>query len=181
MVDVARAQRSCEDHRVVRISLAPYASEWPRAFEAERGRIVAALGERALEVHHTGSTAVPGLRAKPIIDIALVVPDTGDEAAYVPRLETVGYSLGLREPDWFGHRLLRRTDPAVNLHVFPPRCVEVHRMLAFRDHLRMHHDDRQLYESTKLALSERDWPTSQDYADAKDDIVTDIMSRVDPG
>jgi GrpB-like predicted nucleotidyltransferase (UPF0157 family) len=165
---------------VVRISLAPYTSEWPRAFEAERGRIVSALGESALEVHHAGSTSVPGLRAKPIIDIALVVPDTIDEPAYVPRLEAVGYSLRLREPDWFEHRLLRREDPAVNLHVFPPHCVEVHRMLAFRDHLRVHRDDRQLYESTKLALSERDWPTIQDYADAKDDIVTDIMSRVDP-
>ena len=171
--------RPCEDHRVVRISLVPYTSDWPRAFETERDRIVSVLGERALEVHHAGSTSVPGLRAKPIIDVALVVPDTVDEAAYLPRLEAVGYSLLLREPDWFEHRLLRREEPAVNLHVFPPRCVEVDRMLAFRDHLRKHRDDRELYESTKLALSEREWTTIQDYADAKDDVVADIMSRVD--
>ncbi len=140
---------------------------------------MSALGESALEVHHAGSTSVPGLRAKPIIDIALVVPDTIDEALYVPRLEAVAYSLRLREPDWFEHRLLRREDPAVNLHVFPPRCVEVDRMLAFRDHLRGNRDDRELYESTKLALTKREWPTVQDYADAKDDVIADIMSRVE--
>ena len=164
---------------MVRVLLVPYTDEWPRAFDAERNRIVSALGETALEVHHAGSTAVPGLRAKPIIDIALVVPDTIDEAAYVPRLEGLGYSLRLREPEWFEHRLLRREAPAVNLHVFPPRCVEVDRMLAFRDHLRAHPDDRQLYESAKVALTDQDWPTIQAYADAKDDVVADIMSRVD--
>jgi len=122
---------------------------------------------------------VPGLRAKPIIDIALVVPDTTDEGAYVPPLEAIGYTFRLREPEWFEHRLLRHDVPAVNLHVFPPRCIEVTRMLAFRNHLRVNDEDRLLYESTKAALSEREWPTVQDYANAKDDVVADIMSRVD--
>ena len=129
-------------------------------------------------MHHAGSTSVPGLRAKPIIDIALVVPDTTDETSYVPQLESVGYSFRLREPDWFEHRLLRRDGPAVNLHVFPPHCIEVARMLAFRDHLRVNTTDRQLYESTKATLAEREWDTIQHYADAKDDVVADIMSRV---
>jgi len=164
---------------MVKVALVAYSPEWPRTFEAERDRIVSALGDLALEVHHAGSTSVPGLRAKPIIDIALVVPDTTDEEAYVPPLEAIGYQLRLREPEWFEHRLLRHEAPTVNLHVFPPRCIEVDRMLAFRDHLRVHEDDRLLYESTKAALSEREWPTVQDYADAKDDVVADIMSRVE--
>jgi len=164
---------------MVKVALVAYSPEWPRTFEAERDRIVSALGDLALEVHHAGSTSVPGLRAKPIIDIALVVPDTTDEEAYVPPLEAIGYQLRLREPEWFEHRLLRHEAPTVNLHVFPPRCIEVDRMLAFRDHLRVDEDDRLLYESTKAALSEREWPTVQDYADAKDDVVADIMSRVE--
>ena len=163
----------------MKVSLAAYSSEWPRTFEAEHDRIVSALGDLALEVHHAGSTSVPGLRAKPIIDITLVVPDTTDEGAYVPRLEAIGYRFRLREPEWFEHRLLRHDVPAVNLHVFPPRCIEVTRMLAFRDHLRLNDEDRLLYESTKAALSEREWPTVQDYANAKDDVVADILSRVD--
>src|SRR6478736_9541223 len=110
---------------MVTVRLVPYSSEWPRTFEAARDRIVSALGDDALEVHHAGSTSVPGLRAKPIIDIVLVVADTTDEDAYLPPLEAVGYSLRLREPEWFEHRLLRREDPPVNLHVFPPRCTEV--------------------------------------------------------
>ena len=164
---------------MVKVSLAPSSSEWPRIFDAERDRIVSALGDIALEVHHAGSTSVPGLRAKPIIDIVLVVPDTTDEGAYVPPLEAIGYSLRLREPEWFEHRLLRHDAPTVNLHVFPTRCVEVARMLAFRDHLRRNDGDRLLYESTKAALSEREWPTVQDYANAKDEVVADILSRID--
>ena len=163
----------------MKVCLAAYSSEWPRTFEAEHDRIVSALGDLALEVHHAGSTSVPELRAKPIIDIALVVPDTTDEGAYVPPLEAIGYTFRLREPEWFEHRLLRHDVPAVNLHVFPPRCIEVTRMLAFRNHLRVNDEDRLLYESTKAALSEREWPTVQDYANAKDDVVADIMSRVD--
>ena len=163
----------------MKVCLAAYSSEWPRTFGAEHDRIVSALGDLALEVHHAGSTSVPELRAKPIIDIALVVPDTTDEGAYVPPLEAIGYTFRLREPEWFEHRLLRHDVPAVNLHVFPPRCIEVTRMLAFRNHLRVNDEDRLLYESTKVALSEREWPTVQDYANAKDDVVADIMSRVD--
>jgi GrpB-like predicted nucleotidyltransferase (UPF0157 family) len=164
---------------VVTVSLVAYSNEWPRTFAAERDRIVSVLAETALEVHHAGSTSVPGLRAKPIIDIVLVVPDTTDEGAYVAPLEGIGYAFRLREPEWFEHRLLRHDEPAVNLHVFPPRCLEVARMLAFRDHLRVNDEDRLLYESTKAALSEREWPTVQDYANAKDDVVAGIMSRVD--
>jgi GrpB-like predicted nucleotidyltransferase (UPF0157 family) len=148
--------------------LVTYSSEWPRSFEAERVRIVSALGDLALEVHHAGSTSVPGLRAKPIIDVVLVVPDTTDEGAYVPPLEAIGYTFRRREPEWFEHRLLRHDAPAVNLHVFPPRCIEVTRMLRSRPPSRARRGSR-LYESAKAAL--RNVVLVQDYASAKDDVV----------
>src|SRR4051812_26477344 len=65
----------------------------------------------------------------------------------------------------------------MNLHGFGPGCVELDRMLAFRDHLRVHDDDRRLYESTKLELAQREWVSGQDYANVEDDVVADIMSR----
>ena len=73
------------------IKLVPYDPEWPVYFEEERQRIVKALGKMALCVEHVGSTSIAGLSAKPIIDILLIVPDTTNEAAYVPQLEAAGY------------------------------------------------------------------------------------------
>jgi GrpB-like predicted nucleotidyltransferase (UPF0157 family) len=150
---------------------------WPHWYESAAYRIRRALGETALELHHVGSTSVRGLAAKPLIDINLVVPDTTDEAAYVPPLEAIGYQLRIREPDWYEHRLLRGFDPPVNLHVFPPNCEEVERMLRFRDHLRTNEPDRELYERTKRELAAGEWKYVQNYADAKAEVVKDILSR----
>jgi GrpB-like predicted nucleotidyltransferase (UPF0157 family) len=92
--------------------------EWPALFELEVVRIRGALGERVVRIEHVGSTSVPGLIAKPIIDIALVVPDSADESAYVPGLEAAGYRLLLRTPDWEEHRMFNGPNTDVNLHVF---------------------------------------------------------------
>jgi GrpB-like predicted nucleotidyltransferase (UPF0157 family) len=150
---------------------------WPHWYESAAYRIRQALGDTAREIHHVGSTAVRGLAAKPLIDINLVVPDTTDEPAYVPPLEAIGYVLRIREPDWYQHRLLRGYDPPVNLHVFPPNCEEVERMLRFRDHLRTNEADRELYERTKRELAAGEWKYVQNYADAKTEVVKDILSR----
>jgi GrpB-like predicted nucleotidyltransferase (UPF0157 family) len=83
----------------------------------------------------------------------------------------------LREPEWFEHRLLRRVDPRVNLHVFTGGSPEIERMLAFRDQLRVDDADRQLYEATKVALAEQEWATVQNYADSKSDVVEAIIAR----
>jgi len=167
----------CEHDGVVAIVLEPYSSEWPEMFEVEKRCIETALGTQAVEVQHTGSTSVPGLRAKPIIDITLAVPDSTDEDAYLPALIGAGYEFVLREPDWFEHRLMRRAEPRVNLHIFSTGSPEIGRMLTFRDHLRVDEADRSLYESTKLSLAEAEWGTVQDYADAKTDVVTEILGR----
>jgi GrpB-like predicted nucleotidyltransferase (UPF0157 family) len=112
---------------------------WPALFAREAARIRSVLQDRALEVEHVGSTSVPGLMAKPIIDILLVVPDSADERCYLPQLQSAGYVLRIREPEWFEHRLFKGPDTAINLHVFSSGAAEVQRMLRFRDRLR--HDD----------------------------------------
>ncbi len=159
------------------VGLRPSDPAWPAVFGQLRTRIVQALGPQAVAVEHVGSTSVPGLAAKPVIDIALVVPDSADETAYVPGLERIGYSLTFREPEWFEHRLLNRDWPRVNLHVFSGGCSEVAQMTGFRDWLRTHADDRELYERTKRELAGRTWAIVQDYADAKTDVVGDIKRR----
>ena len=159
------------------VLLVDYDPDWPRQFAGEAAKIRAALGERALLLEHVGSTSIPGLAAKPILDIVLVVGDTRDEAAYVPPLEATGYVLRNREPAWYEHRVLKGVDPAVNLHVFPAGCEEIERMLLMRDWLRAHEDDRELYERTKRGLAQRTWKYTQNYADAKTAVVEEILAR----
>lgn len=165
---------------MVAVVIVEHDPSWAAQFQQVEARIRAALGDTAVTVEHAGSTSVPGLAAKPVIDVVLVVPDTSDERAYVPALEGAGFTFVLREPDWFEHRLLRGTDPAVNLHVFSIGCPEVDAMIAFRDHLRTHPEDRERYERTKRELASRDWGSVQDYADAKTEVVRSIQSRIDP-
>lgn len=162
---------------VGRIRLEEYDPDWPRLFEREAARIRAALGDRSLQVEHAGSTSVPGLAAKPLIDIVLVVPNSADEATYVPALEAAGYTLTIREPDWYEHRLFKGPDTNVNVHTFSTGCPEIERMLLFRDWLRTHPDDRERYERTKRELATQDWKYVQNYADAKTALVEDILAR----
>jgi GrpB-like predicted nucleotidyltransferase (UPF0157 family) len=159
------------------IVLVDYDPKWALRFEREAHRIRAALGTRALLVEHAGSTSVPGLAAKPIVDIVLAVPDSSNEDDYVPALEAEGYALRIREPDWYEHRVLKKTEPNVNLHVFSADCAEIERMLAFRDQLRKSEADRELYERTKRELAAREWAYVQDYADAKTEVVEEIIAR----
>ena len=159
------------------IEIVDYDPAWPGLFEREAERIRTALGDRVRLLEHTGSTSVPGLAAKPIIDMTLVVPDSGDEEAYVPALEAAGYVLRIREPDWHEHRVFKGPDTNVNLHVFSDGCPEIDRMLRFRDWLRTDQSDRELYERTKRKLAAREWTYVQDYADAKTLVVEEIIAR----
>lgn len=159
------------------IHLAPYDPEWPLLFGRLKHRICEALENDVLLLEHVGSTSVPGLSAKPIIDMVLAVADSGNEAAYVARLETRGFELRIREPDWYEHRLLKSSDIKANLHVFSDGCEEIGQMLLFRDWLRNHDDDRLLYEETKRELAARIWKYTQNYADAKSKVVQEIMAR----
>jgi GrpB-like predicted nucleotidyltransferase (UPF0157 family) len=159
------------------IDVVDYDKEWPRLFEREADRIRAALGDRVLLLEHVGSTSVPGLAAKPVIDMLLVVADSADERAYVPALEAAGYLLRIREPNWYEHRMFNGPETALNLHVLSEGCPEVDRMLLFRDWLRRNADERELYQRTKRGLARREWQYTQNYADAKTTVVEEIMGR----
>ncbi|HUI00919.1 MAG TPA: GrpB family protein [Nitrososphaerales archaeon] len=159
------------------ITLVEYDPDWPRLFVREAERISAALGSRALLIEHVGSTSVPGLVAKPIIDVVLVVKNSADERSYVPALEKAGYVLRIREPEWHEHRLLKGPDTNVNLHVFSRGSTEVARMLAFRDRLRNNPDDRDSYANAKRDLAKRRWKYVQNYADAKSKVVESIIAK----
>jgi GrpB-like predicted nucleotidyltransferase (UPF0157 family) len=159
------------------IHLADYDPEWPILYEREATRVRDLLGDRVHLLEHIGSTSVPGLPAKPIVDMLLVVADSGDEPAYVPSMETGGYAVRIREPDWHQHRVFKGPDTDVNLHTFSDRSIEIERMLAFRDRLRTHDDERELYLATKRELAARHWVYVQDYADAKGEVVEAIIAR----
>jgi GrpB-like predicted nucleotidyltransferase (UPF0157 family) len=159
------------------VEIHEYDPEWPRLYEREEERIRTVLGDRVIRIDHVGSTSVPGLPAKPLIDVALEVPDSADEAAYVPALEASGYNLRIREPDWFEHRLLKGPDADVNIHVFTAGCEEVDRMIRFRDWLGEHAAERELYAERKRELAGRDWKYMQQYADAKTAVIDEIMAR----
>ena len=159
------------------VVLVDYDERWPLLYRQEADRIGSLLGGRVLLIEHVGSTSVPGLAAKPVIDIVLAVADSADEPAYLPALQAAGYRLVIREPDWYQHRVLKGPDTNVNLHVFSAGCPEVERMVAFRDWLRTHDADRDLYARTKRELATRGWTYIQSYADAKTDGVTDILRR----
>lgn len=159
------------------IELVDYDPEWPAQYEKHRTAIIRALGDKIVLLEHVGSTSVPGLAAKPRIDLLLIVEDSADEAAYIPELEAAGFELHIREANWHEHRCLKGFDPDANLHVFSPGCVEIERMVGFRDWLRTHDDDRLLYESTKRRLAAQQWDFVQDYADAKSAVVEEIRQR----
>lgn len=154
---------------------------WPAKFAQHAERISLALGTKALVIEHVGSTSVPGLAAKPIIDIDVLVVDSADEASYLDALVAAGYVLRVREPDWHEHRMLRTPELDVHLHVFTLGCVEHTRHVQFRDRLRTHTEDRQLYESVKRRLAQQDWPDMNAYANAKSAVVEEILTRSAPG
>jgi GrpB-like predicted nucleotidyltransferase (UPF0157 family) len=153
---------------------------WPARYAALAKDITEALGDSAVWVEHVGSTSVPDLAAKPVIDIDLTVADSRDERAYVPALEQRGFALVVREPWWYEHRCLRRTDPACNLHVFSPECAETERHRIFRDWLRARPEDRLLYAAAKSAAAEHTRSIgghTMDYNAHKEPVVRDIYDR----
>lgn len=153
---------------------------WPAMFAREAARIWTALGERAARIEHVGSTSVPGLIAKPCIDILLVVTDAGDDPAYIPDLQRAGYVLRISEDvdGWGPHRVFKGPEVNVNLHVLSVGSPEIARFLAFRDWLRTHPEDRERYAAAKRDLASRHWRHMQEYADAKNDVVREISARI---
>lgn len=159
------------------VRIVPYDPDWPARYERLAAGIRAALGGAVLELAHVGSTSVPGLAAKDVIDLALTVADPADEAAYVPALEPLGYVLTVREPSFHQHRCLRLAEPRANLHVWGPGSPEAIRQRMFRDWLRAHPEDRAVYEAAKFAAVPGGGHV-MDYNLRKQQTVRDIYDRL---
>ncbi|WEV63367.1 GrpB family protein [Bifidobacterium sp. ESL0732] len=160
------------------VAVVSYDPSWPLLFDRLRATIVHALGFRALAIEHIGSTSVPGLAAKPVIDIDLTVADSGDEQTYAPALEKLGFHLIIREPWWYEHRMLRSDDPACNLHVWSVGSPEAMRHLIFRNWLRHNAKDRNLYISVKReAANHTHTSMVSDYNQRKQDTIRSIYAR----
>jgi GrpB-like predicted nucleotidyltransferase (UPF0157 family) len=159
------------------VVLVDYDPRWPVRYAEAADRLRAVLGIRLRLIEHIGSTSVPGLIAKPVIDIVIGIDDPDDEIGYLPALETAGYEPRVREP---GHRCLRGSvgELAVNLHCYPPGSVSVRRYLVFRDRLRADEADRARYAAVKRALAARgEWPDMNYYAEAKGPTIEHILAR----
>jgi GrpB-like predicted nucleotidyltransferase (UPF0157 family)/GNAT superfamily N-acetyltransferase len=163
------------------IRIVDYDPNWPLKFQAHAEKIRQALGDRLIHIEHVGSTSVPGLGAKDLVDIDVVVADSGNEPAYLPALESAGYVLRVREPEWQEHRMLRTPEVDVNVHVFSPGAPEHERHILFRDRLRKNGDDRRLYESVKRKLAGEDWPDTNAYATAKTEVIERILAAAREG
>ena len=155
------------------VEIVAYTEEWPARYEAQRRRIAGALGLTARRIEHIGSTAGPGLAAKPIVDIMVTVDDPNDETAFRSPLETVGYTLRVREPD---HRMFRTPERDVHVHVWRSGGEDEDRQLLFRNHLRAHEPDRSRYEEVKRSLAGHYWDMNY-YAEAKSGVVEEILQR----
>ena len=163
------------------LRVAEYDEGWPAAFEHVTAEIRGAIGDRALEIHHVGSTSVPGLPAKPTVDIDLVLADPADEVSYVPALEGAGFVHTIREPWWHEHRLLMYEEPRAYVHVFGPDCPEVVRHLMFREWLLEHPEDLAAYAGAKRAAAKAtnaEGGTGMDYNRHKEPVVLAIYHRM---
>jgi GrpB-like predicted nucleotidyltransferase (UPF0157 family) len=159
------------------ITLVPYDDRWPKLFARQAEHIRGVLGERALMIEHVGSTAVPGLSAKPIIDLLLVVDDSAREEAYMSDMEAAGYVLQIREPHWTNTGCSRAPTPtsmSTSSRGDAPRSTGCFRS---ETPLRSNQEDRLLYERTKQELARREWKYVQNYTDAKGEVVEDILAR----
>jgi GrpB-like predicted nucleotidyltransferase (UPF0157 family) len=155
------------------VTLVEWDPAWPVRFDREAARIRAALGPVAGRIEHIGSTSVPGLAAKPVVDILLTVADADAEADFLPALEATGYILRVREPR---HRMFRTPDLGVHVHVYADDDPQCARYLVFRERLRSSPEDRAAYERLKRELATRDWADRNDYADAKGSLVEAIIA-----
>jgi GrpB-like predicted nucleotidyltransferase (UPF0157 family) len=154
--------------------------KWAASFTLIAQRIQAALGSRALVIEHVGSTSIPNLPAKDIIDVDLVVADPTDEESYVQDLEDAGFQFLIREPKWYEHRFFGLDEPYANIHVFGPGAAELTRHRIFKQWLLNHEDDLVRYAEMKRAVAAESRvsnETMDQYCVRKNPIVRDILDR----
>lgn len=156
------------------LEVVAYDDRWPPIFNEHRLRLLEALGTTDVDIEHIGSTSVPGLAAKPIVDIVIAVDDITAEEDYLDALVAAGYPLRVREP---GHRLVRTPDRDVHVHIYEKGDQAIANYLLFRDRLRSDRGDRDLYARTKESLIAQGFDDMNAYSDAKTEVVAAIMAR----
>jgi GrpB-like predicted nucleotidyltransferase (UPF0157 family) len=159
------------------IRLVAYDPEWPAQYDRIHDRLQGALGTRARMIEHIGSTAVPGLLAKPIIDVLVTVDDVEDEGAYASAITRLGHDLRVREP---GHRMFRPASLDTHVHVWNEGSREQRDHLLLRDWLRHSADDCATYARLKRRLADEDWPDVNYYAQAKGGLIGELLDRAAP-
>lgn len=160
------------------VEVVTYDSSWIAVYAEVASSIEKELGASVQKIDHIGSTAIPGIAAKPVIDIDLTVADPTDEKNYLPALENLGFRLIVREPRFHGHRLCHLEHPRVNLHIFGPNCPETIRHLLFRNWLRQSEDDRQLYSNAKLEAVKGCSVDIEKYHENKKKVVHEIYQKI---
>lgn len=161
-----------------KIEVVPYHPIWPDLFEEEAAKIQQTLGENCIIVHHIGSTAVPGLAAKPIIDMIPVVRDIMEVTQALPSMHALGYEakgeFGILFRRYFQKEDIARTH---NVHIFEQGNPEIERHLKFRDWMRTHEDDRNAYGQLKQDLALKYPHDMMAYALGKEGFIAEIDSK----
>lgn len=160
------------------VEVVDYDCSWPETYAKVAFSIENELGSSVQKIDHIGSTAIPGIAAKPWIDIDLTVADPTNEENYLPALEKLGFKLIVREPRFYEHRLFHLEKPRVNLHVFAPDCPETIRHLLFRDWLRQSPEDCQLYANAKLEAVKGGEIDITKYHENKQKVVHEIYNKI---
>jgi GrpB-like predicted nucleotidyltransferase (UPF0157 family) len=161
------------------VEIVIYDALWPARFMDWRHKLAESLNPIAPRIEHVGSTSVPGLAAKPVIDIQISVDDVADEAAYVPGIESVGIQLRSREHEHRFFRPFAGRPRDVHVHVCATGSRWERRHLLFRDYLRADADARAAYTAAKAEIAVRWRDDRIAYADAKTDIIEELMARAE--
>ena len=161
------------------VEVVDYDPRWPKLFERMRKRLAKELGAAAVRIDHVGSTAVPGLAAKPVIDIQVSVPDVEDEGAYVAAIERCGQALRYREK---GHRYFRPPPGrkrTYQVHVCSAGSQWERDHLLFRDFLRAHADEARRYEAMKYDVAGHHRGDRIGYNDAKGPLIQELTAAAE--
>ncbi len=158
------------------VTIASYNPAWPQRYEEERAKIVGVLGDRIAEIHHVGSTAVPGLPAKPIVDIMIAVRQLDDAIDCIGPLSDLGYAF-IDYPQNTERRFFRKGQPRTHhVHIVEVGSAELRDHLAFRDALRANADWRDQYAALKIALADRHRNDRAQYSESKTEFVRRVLS-----
>ena len=157
------------------IYLEPYDPDWARVYELIAADIRGALGTTALSIDHVGSTAIPDIRAKPVIDVLVLVKAYDPESLYTGALASAGYRFGHRDEDHVFFEGSAHGMP-VHVQVVEEGAKESRRMIVFRDHLRANQEEARRYEDLKVSLA-REHADVNNYADAKSSYVWSIVRQ----